>query len=266
VSATTIPLARTLVQKGKLDLAVAEYETHLQANPSDARVWQFLGDLHLRRADATAALEAYRRSADQYIAQGFYAKACALYKQILALAPGSIEAHLRLSDLYTEFALVGDAQRELEAAAKLAQQRPEEPIAREVEERLRRTKAHTQQEDLSRVRQRAQTLLGRGRPAEAVAALRPCFDAEPDDVETLELLAQALMASRKSERALMVLKRLAFLAHDAGENERRDNFYARILVLSPHDSEALTALGIVRRAPAPAPMPQMEIIEEIIAE
>ena len=263
VNNPTIPIARTLVEKGKLDLAAAEYEKHLQGHPSDARVWQLLGDLQLRRADASAALDAYRRSADTYIAQGFYAKACALYKQIIALAPGSIDAHLRLSDLYTEFALVGDAQRELEQAARMAKECPGEPIAREVEKRLSRTREKTQKEDLSRNRQRAQTLLGRGRPAEAVAALRPCFDAEPDDPETLELLAQALQAARKSERAVMVLRRLAFLAHADDDHERRDNFYARILLLAPHDPEAMAALGLVRPAP---PAPALEIIEEIIAE
>jgi len=109
--------AQKLVSKGRLDRAVIEYQKLIKANPSDDRVMLKVADLQTRMRAYEAAVTTYEQVASYYAAQGFSAKATAIYKQIRSL----IQQHLpetkghygpvvdKLVQLYLEAGLKGDA-------------------------------------------------------------------------------------------------------------------------------------------------------------
>ena len=68
-----------------------------------------LGDLYTRQGATADASATYQQVAEQYAEQGFFLKAVAVYKTILSIDPTTIDAHLRLAELYVQLGLTPDA-------------------------------------------------------------------------------------------------------------------------------------------------------------
>src|SRR5690242_6725322 len=101
--------AEKFVQQGKLQSAIAEYEKVLKADPKDLTVANTVGDLYSRLGDSDKALECFKSVGDAYATQGFTVKAIAMYKKLTKLKP-SLEAVLRLAELFTQQGLFNDAR------------------------------------------------------------------------------------------------------------------------------------------------------------
>lgn len=104
-----IAAAQKHIQKGSFRRAIKEYQKIVKAQPDDVRILQKVGDLQARDGQIDAAVSTYNEVADHYVAQGFFLKAVAVYKQLLRIAPDKLEARLRLADLYIQLSLVRDA-------------------------------------------------------------------------------------------------------------------------------------------------------------
>ncbi len=109
------------MQKGAFDKALKEYQKLLQADPKDTNVRLKIGDLHLKKGDQRPAIEAYLQVAEIFSAEGFDAKAVAIYKQVLRIDAQSVEVRVRLGDLYQRLGLPSDALREFQGAARAYQ-------------------------------------------------------------------------------------------------------------------------------------------------
>ncbi len=109
--------ARKYAQKGAQDRALREYEQLLKLDPRDAKLRLELGDAHRRWGQLDEAAAAYRRVAEQYTAEGFDARAVAVYKQIQSLDPKGYAACEPLAELYQRMGLVSEAVAALQAAA-----------------------------------------------------------------------------------------------------------------------------------------------------
>lgn len=109
--------ARRYAQKGAQDRALREYDQLLKLDPRDAKLRLELGDAHRRWGQLDEAAAAYRRVAEQYTAEGFDARAVAVYKQIQSLDPKGCAACEPLADLYQRMGLVSEAVAALQAAA-----------------------------------------------------------------------------------------------------------------------------------------------------
>jgi tetratricopeptide (TPR) repeat protein len=109
--------AQKHLQKGAVDKALKEYQALLKADPKDVNVRLKVGDLQLRLGQNEEAIEAYLKVAERFMADGFDAKAVALYKQIGRLDPKRTEIHLPLAELYQRLGLPSDAMGALQAAA-----------------------------------------------------------------------------------------------------------------------------------------------------
>ena len=83
--------AEKLVQKGKLEQAIKEYEKLLRASPDDTNTINRLGDLYGRVGEVDKAVERYEQVADQFANQGFLPKAIAIFKKINRLAPQRLD-------------------------------------------------------------------------------------------------------------------------------------------------------------------------------
>jgi pilus assembly protein FimV len=109
--------AQKHLQRGALDKALEDYQTLVKADPKDANIRLKAGDLHLKLGRTQDAIDAYLRVAQQFTAEGFDAKAVALYKQITKLDDKRFEVHAQLGDLYQRMGLTSEAMKAIQFAA-----------------------------------------------------------------------------------------------------------------------------------------------------
>ena len=110
--------AEKLVQKGRLEQAIKEYEKLRQASPDDTNTINRLGDLYGRVGEIEQAVELYGLVADKFSEQGFLPKAIAMYKKINRLAPQRLDIFERLGDLYVEQGLMVEAKSQFQMLAE----------------------------------------------------------------------------------------------------------------------------------------------------
>lgn len=94
-----------------------QYKKLLRLDPQDAKLQLEIADAHRRWGQIKEALETYERIAAQYSEEGFEARAVAVYKQILNLAPTHNDSYAKLAELYERMGLVGEALNSLRVAA-----------------------------------------------------------------------------------------------------------------------------------------------------
>ncbi len=109
--------AEKLVQKGKIDNAIREYEKLLKFNPNDVNTINRVGDLYNRIGQVDRAVELYERIANTFATDGFTSKAIAIFKKISRLAPDRVEIFERLADLYIQQGLVIEARSQYQVLA-----------------------------------------------------------------------------------------------------------------------------------------------------
>jgi tetratricopeptide (TPR) repeat protein len=110
--------AEKLVQKGKLEQAIKEYEKLLDASPNDTNTINRLGDLYGRVGEIDQAVERYEQVADRFAEQGFLPKAIAIFKKINRLAPQRLDIFERLGELYVEQGLMVEAKGQFRMLAE----------------------------------------------------------------------------------------------------------------------------------------------------
>ena len=109
--------ARKHAQKGAKDKALKEYQKLLTLEPKDARLRLEVGDALRRWGQVPEAVVAYKKVADQYMSEGFDARAVAVFKQIQNLDPEDFSYYQSLADLYQRMGLTGEAIAALQSAA-----------------------------------------------------------------------------------------------------------------------------------------------------
>jgi tetratricopeptide (TPR) repeat protein len=102
--------AEKLVQKGKLEPAIREFEKLLELTPDDTTTVNRLGDLYGRVGHVDKAVALYERVAEKFADQGFVPKAIAIYKKINRLVPQRLDIFERLGELYAEQGLKVEAK------------------------------------------------------------------------------------------------------------------------------------------------------------
>lgn len=92
--------AEKLLEKGKLNAAVEQFQKALQQGPPDGVLLNRLGDLLLKANRVEEAVEAYQKAADAYAAQGFTNKAVAAEKKANRANPQKTDTYERLASFY----------------------------------------------------------------------------------------------------------------------------------------------------------------------
>ncbi|TFG40382.1 MAG: tetratricopeptide repeat protein [Candidatus Aminicenantes bacterium] len=128
--------AEKLVQKGKIEQAIYEYEKLLNANPDDTNTINRLGDLCGRIGEIDKAVSLYGRVAERFFEQGFLPKAIAIYKKINRLAPQRLDIFERLGELYVEQGLMVEAKSQFRMLADHYLRNDDIESAIRVQERL----------------------------------------------------------------------------------------------------------------------------------
>src|SRR5258706_3234301 len=92
--------AEKLVQKGKIDGAIKEYERLLEDNPNDVNTLNRIGDLWVRINRNDEADKALGKISDHYLKDGFFLKAIPIYNKINNLDPFNLDIYAKLAQLY----------------------------------------------------------------------------------------------------------------------------------------------------------------------
>jgi tetratricopeptide (TPR) repeat protein len=193
--------AEKLVQKGKLEQAIREYEKILKKFPEDTTIINRVGDLYGRVGQLQRAIELYEEIAGHFTRDGFTTKAIAILKKIQRLDPQRLDIFERLAGLYFDQGLMIEAKREYQILADWYVKNGELEKAIEAHEKL---------VDLD--------------PSNHVSALR---------------LADLLLRRGETTSALKVYERLGQMLLDAGKLDEAERLYRHVLEQNPPEGEFL---------------------------
>jgi len=209
--------ARKFAQKGSRDRALKEYEKLLKLDPRDAKLRLEIGDAQRRWGDVEAAISAYNKVAEQYMDEGFDARAVAVFKQIQNLAPERYSSYVPLAELYQRMGLTAEAIQSLQVAAdgyhrkgekrealallrKMAKLDPSNTTSRiKVADLLRQE--GMKQEAIAEYEEAYAELERQGEPEPAGTVLERILEVDPNRVATLGALSQNLVSRGFAERA-----------------------------------------------------------------
>ncbi len=193
--------AEKLVQKGKLEQAIREYEKVLKKFPEDTTIINRVGDLYGRVGQLQKAIELYEEIADHFTRDGFTTKAIAILKKIQRLDPQRLDIFERLAGLYFDQGLMIEAKREYQILADWYVKNGELEKAIEAHEKL---------VDLD--------------PSNHVSALR---------------LADLLLRRGEATSALKVYERLGQMLLDAGKLDEAERLYRHVIDQDPPQGDFL---------------------------
>ncbi len=216
--------ARKYAQKGSKDKALKEYEKLLKLDPRDAKLRLEIGDAHRRWGQVDEAIGCYSKVADQYMNEGFDARAVAVFKQILNLDPDRHASYVPLADLYQRMGLNSEAIQALQTAADGYHK---EGKKREALDLLRKMATLDPTNTTSRIKvgdllcqeglvsegiaeyEEAQTeLIRQGEVDPACGVLERILEVDPQRVSTMTTLAKLVLERGHGDRAEPLVKKM----------------------------------------------------------
>ncbi|MBW2543452.1 MAG: tetratricopeptide repeat protein [Deltaproteobacteria bacterium] len=193
--------ARKHAQKGAKEKALKEFGKLLKLDPRDSKVRLEMGDTHRRWGQVAEAIEAYSVVADQFMNEGFDARAVAVFKQIQNLQPDGFAYHEPLAELYQRMGLTAEAIGSLEAAAE----------------------AHR----------------AAGRKQEALGLLRKMAAIDPSNTTSRIKVADLLQQEGMKEDAIAEYDAVIEELEQQGDTEASAKLFERILEIEPKRIETL---------------------------
>jgi tetratricopeptide (TPR) repeat protein len=196
--------AEKFVQQGKLQNAIAEYDKVLKHDPKDLTVSNTIGDLYSRLGESAKAIESFKMVGDAYAAQGFTVKGIAMYKKITKLQP-SVDASLKLAELYTQQGLFNDAR--------------------------------------AQYLQVAEDFMKNGDLDQAVRLFQKVLEMDPENVPMRIKLAEVYLKLGKKKEAWEIFSAAAEALRARGSAAAAEDVLKRMLVIDPSNSHVLLLRG-----------------------
>lgn len=244
-SETYLKVARYYEEQGFAQKAVAVYKQILKLDPHLVDVNLKLAELYRTAGLHNDAMQHFEAVAAHFHREGNTKEALATVRRVVDLDPQNVATRIKLAELYSKENMVQDAVTEFTVACDQLRKQNRADDFIKVAERLlwHKPDLHTLNREL------AALYLQRNDARRALQKLQSSFKADPRDIDTLALLAQAFLALDQKSKSVSVLKELAKIHVETKLRERAAEVYRKILELTPNDADALQFFG---RASAPA--------------
>ena len=246
---TYLKVARFYHDQGFFLKAVAVYKQILKLDPRLVDVILKLAELYRQLGLMSDAMQHFESVAAHFHREGNTKEALATVKKLVDLDPENIATRIKLAELYSKENLVDDAGTEFQVACEQLRRLGRQDDFIKVAERLlwHKPDNHALNRELSGL------YLRRNDPRRALQKLQACFKADPRDVETLALLAQAFQGLDQKAKTVSVLKELARVHVENKQRDKAGDVFRKILEFVSNDPDALGFLGLQPPAATPAP-------------
>ncbi|MDQ3365125.1 MAG: tetratricopeptide repeat protein [Myxococcota bacterium] len=253
---TYLKVARFYHEQGFFLKAVAVYKQILKLDSRLVDVILKLAELYRQLGLMSDAMQHFESVAAHFHREGNTKEALATVKKLVDLDPENIATRIKLAELYSKEGLVEDAANEFSVACDQLRRQGRQDDFVKVAERLLWHKP----DNHGLNRELAGLYLRRNDPRRALQKLQACFKADPRDVDTLGLLAQAFQALDQKAKTVSVLKELARIHLENKHRDKAADVFRKILEFVPTDADAKEFLGpaaVAAVAPKlpPAPPP-----------
>jgi pilus assembly protein FimV len=249
---TYLKVARFYHDQGFFLKAVAVYKQILKLDPRLVDVILKLAELYRQLGLMSDAMQHFESVAAHFHREGNTKEALATVKKLVDLDPENIATRIKLAELYSKEGIVEDAANEFSVACEQLRRQGRQDDFIKVAERLLWHKP----DNHALNRELAGLYLRRNDPRRALQKLQACFKADPRDVDTLALLAQAFQALDQKAKTVSVLKELARIHVENKHKSKATEVFRKILEFVPSDADAKEFLGPAASAlAAPPPVP-----------
>jgi tetratricopeptide (TPR) repeat protein len=228
-------VAEGYTEQGFFLKAVAVYKQILKVGPDRIEVNQKLAQLYQQLGLIGDATQQYQLVANHYDKLGNAKESLAALRKMVELDPDNVASQVKLGELYARENMPAEAIGELRKAAAYLKSHNRGDDQFRVLERV----GQLAPDDPTVARELAQGYLARGDTKRALSRLQVCFRADPKDVETLQLLAQAFSALGQHAKTVSVYRELAAVHAAAGRTDAERDTLQKILGIAPQDEEAL---------------------------
>jgi len=240
-------VAETYAEQGFFLKAVAVYKQIVKIDPDDVRVNERLAGLYQQLGLMSDAMSQYQFMAAAYEKAGDGAKLTDVLKRMVELDPENIASSIKLGELYARSNQAPPALECFRRAADYLKKHNRADEYLKVAERI----CALLPGDLGLTRELANIYLAKRDTKRALAKLQLCFKAEPKDVVTLQLLAQAFRDLGQNTKTISVYKELAHVHEEHGRAQEARSVWRKVRELAPDDAEAVAATGAPSATPPP---------------
>ena len=247
-------LADVLLRGGFYQRAVAVHNQILQLNPTNLPVHIVLGDTLTKLGLVQEANKIFARTVGLLQRAGRFDEATTILEKLIAASPDNYQARLQLAELYLKAERNDAAVKAFEDALPTLRAQGRDDLFQRAAERL----LYYQPDNLALCRELSLFHLRRQNVPQAMKLLQYCHKKDPNDVDTLRLLASHFDSTGDREKAVVVLHQTARVFVGRGDRAAALEVWRRILELEPENAEAREALGgssapSAPRVPSPAP-------------
>jgi len=230
--------------------AVAVYKQVLKLNPNLVEVNLRLAELHQQLGLMSDAMAQYQLVVNHYDKVGNAKASLDTLRKMVDLDPDNIASRIKLAELYARESMNADAIAEFQRAAEYLKRNNRVDDYLKVAERL----VFLDPGNIELTRELAAIYLAKQDTKRALAKLQLCFKADPRDVETLSMLAQAFKELGQLSKTVSVYKELAKIYDEQDQVDQEREIWKKIYEIAPEDPDAKS-----RMAPRAAPEPQVQV-------
>ena len=218
-----------------------------------AHILPRLAEIYTQLGLTSDALAAWDEVATRLQRQARDRDAIEVFRRMIQLDRANPLPYLRFAEACCRVQAVDEAINSFWAAAELLLKLDRRDDALKVIERILHFRP-----DPRFARVAAELYLQRGRHEDglqALSKLQICFQADPRNLDTLNLLALAFTSIGQQEKAVEVFKEMARLAREQGRVDMFQQLVAHLMAVAPHDDQvrALQSIPPVSQAPSAAP-------------
>jgi tetratricopeptide (TPR) repeat protein len=206
-----------------------------------------LGDTLTKLGLVQEANKVYARTVGLLQRAGRFDEATAILEKLIAASPDNYQARLQLAELYLKGGRNDAAIRAFEEALPTLRSQGRDDLFQRAAERL----LYYQPENLPLCRELAVFHLRRGNVPQAMKLLQYCHKRDPQDVDTLRLLASHFESTGDTDKAVVVLHQMARVFDIRSDKSAAQEIWRRIIEIRPRDAEAAKALGAGEPLPPP---------------